>query len=425
MAPYWFTCYRHWVVENIDKLNMVESILSKCVWLLPNRFAESEIGAESCRSILGLIQLWHETLFSSSKKDSEFNWSIALEAIQKVEVLFEMRASHLKLIGMCDKYTPLAALEFIKLMVRLFLMKSSRSLLETLNSSEDPPASPKEAKNAYHVAKAFKSLASSTTTGVNEAWYAARERQDSTDSVTPRAPSYSSSAALSEDVFKHQNDLSRCRSVDTAMGRKSDLQYSFWWNQPSLMEPMMDSDASPERLNSTRQEEPLLMESDSSEFCFKIGRMMILFGEILHLVRPLLTVICRRQFGSCSWKPWLISLGIDTASQILLSKGAELMKYAGVHKTDDLTLQDQILVYLTLIRNFQWTPVEEQELKRRKMMFLLYLMRSPAFALLTKPGLHTIERCLNVVPVLGTVLSKGLELLYGAQKYYVYTDGQY
>eukprot|EP00210_Caulerpa_lentillifera_P001987 g1905.t1 len=422
MAPYWFTCYRLWVEENIDRLNMVESILSKCVWLLPNRFSDSEIGAEFFRTILGLIQLWHETLFNSDEQDSHFTWSIALEVIQKVEVLFEMRASHLELQGKCNKYTPLAALEFVKLMVRLFLLNSSTSLLETSIPSEGTTSKGK--RNCYHVIKAFRSLANSPTTALNESWYSASERWDSTLATSPSA-SPTSSSARGEDAFKNQTELPCSRSVDTAMGIASDLQYSLWWNQPSLMEPMLDSDVSSGPMMPTANQEPPSMESDGSEFCYKVGRLMILFGEILHLVRPLLSVIFRRQFGSCNWKPWLISLGIDAASQTFLAKGAELMKYAGVHKTDDMTLQDQLLVYLTMMRNFQWTPVEEQELKRRKMMFLLYLMRSPVFGILTKPGLNTVGRCLSVLPVLGRVVSRGLELLYGAQRYHVYTDGQY
>lgn len=99
------------------------------------------------------------------------------------------------------------------------------------------------------------------------------------------------------------------------------------------------------------------------------------------------------------------------------------MKYAGIKHSESPTIQDQLLNYLTMVRNFQWTPVEEKEMKRRKTLFLMYLMRSPIFEALTKPGLETTQYCLSSVPLMGKLLGKALELLYGVQRYYVYTSG--
>lgn len=90
------------------------------------------------------------------------------------------------------------------------------------------------------------------------------------------------------------------------------------------------------------------------------------------------------RYGPSSWRPWFTSLGMDLGSRTLISKGAEVMRFAGVKRSDHLTLQDQLLNYLTMVRNFQWTPVEEKEMKRRKTLFLMYLMRSPIFEKMTK-----------------------------------------
>jgi len=88
-----------------------------------------------------------------------------------------------------------------------------------------------------------------------------------------------------------------------------------------------------------------------------------------------------------SWKPWCISLGMDLISRTLISQGSEVMKHAGIKRSASLSFQDQLLNYLTMVRNFQWTPAEAKEMKRRKIMFLMYLLRSPVFDNLTKSSL--------------------------------------
>lgn len=79
---------------------------------------------------------------------------------------------------------------------------------------------------------------------------------------------------------------------------------------------------------------------------------------------------------------------MDVTSQTLITKGAEIMRYAGIKHSDHPSLQDQLLNYLSMVRNFQWTPIEEKELKRRKTLFLMYLMRSPIFETMTKYGIN-------------------------------------
>lgn len=118
------------------------------------------------------------------------------------------------------------------------------------------------------------------------------------------------------------------------------------------------------------------------------------------------------------------------------------MKYAGVNRSTELSIQDQLLSYLTMVRNFQWTPVEKKEMKRRKTLFLIYLMRSPIFEIITKysiqrktaslqdlcafrPGLDSTQKLVSSIPLMGKAIGKALELLYGVQRYYVYTSGNW
>lgn len=131
MAARCFDAYKAWVREHGAQLGFVEQLLSKCMWLLPKRFDDSEVGAEACHSLLGLMRVWHESILTQDVlKTSTFTWSMALEAIQQVsqtlkksksnalcaqiEVLYEMRAGHMAILGHGNKYTPLAALELLK-----------------------------------------------------------------------------------------------------------------------------------------------------------------------------------------------------------------------------------------------------------------------------------------------------------------------
>lgn len=84
MATQCFENYKAWVGKHGGKLGYVEQLISKCIWLLPNRFSESEVGAEACQSLLGLVRVWHESLIQKDGKSSIFTWSMALEAIQQV-----------------------------------------------------------------------------------------------------------------------------------------------------------------------------------------------------------------------------------------------------------------------------------------------------------------------------------------------------
>lgn len=67
---------------------------------------------------------------------------------------------------------------------------------------------------------------------------------------------------------------------------------------------------------------------------------------------------------------------------------------------------------------------EEQaaELKRRKMLWLLYLMRSPAFELLAEPVSRGAAGVFEGVPLLGGMASYALNMLLYVQRHHFYTS---
>ncbi|CAN0449557.1 unnamed protein product, partial [Scytosiphon promiscuus] len=67
---------------------------------------------------------------------------------------------------------------------------------------------------------------------------------------------------------------------------------------------------------------------------------------------------------------------------------------------------------------------EEQavELRRRKMLWLLYLMRSPAFELLAEPVTRGAAGVFEGVPVLSGMVGYALNMLLYVQRHHFYTS---
>jgi peroxin-16 len=132
------------------------------------------------------------------------------------------------------------------------------------------------------------------------------------------------------------------------------------------------------------------------------GRLFLL-GEVVHIFRPLLYVLLIKKFGIKSWTPWLVSLAVEITSLGIHSRATDLHQRGGkVH---------------------QLSSAERDELKRRKMMWALYVMRDPFFTRYTKRHLQKAEKVLDPVPLIGFLTGKLVELVEGAQTRYTYTSG--
>eukprot|EP00210_Caulerpa_lentillifera_P000938 g908.t1 len=381
----------------------MDRLFSTCLWLIPNRFAGQELAAEACQAVVGVMRVCYESIANTDKRSSRVSWTLAMKLIRQVEVLYEMRATHLEVLGTCNKYSPIAALELIKLFVRLFYLSSSQNRLTTTLTS---PNFQLCSKDSYHVARAFKILSESKQSIQQQ------QQQQSTRNPTNEFGDEVEAPGLSPRT-NEARDTVMASYADT--GRQGERIGALpWWN-----------DHNEEAVEACIDDEEGASFTDNSQFYCRLGQTMLLIGELLYLIRPVLCVFALRKFGTQSWKPWLLSLGIDICSRLLLSKGESIMKNAGIKKCKDPSIQDQLLNYLTMVRNFQWTPVEQKEMKRRRTVFLIYLLRSPLFELLTKPGLDSAQNLASTIPVLGKVIGKAIELLHGAQRYYVYTNGSW
>ena len=56
--------YAAWVRANAGTVAALESAVSSATWLLPDRFAEGELGLEAVHSAVGLLSVYHEALLA-------------------------------------------------------------------------------------------------------------------------------------------------------------------------------------------------------------------------------------------------------------------------------------------------------------------------------------------------------------------------
>ena len=81
--------YRDLVRNNAELFSASEWALSNLTWLLPDRFADSELSVEGFHALLGLLSLYHESIVSSPpvpvpKSQQPVPWIFWLGAIQQV-----------------------------------------------------------------------------------------------------------------------------------------------------------------------------------------------------------------------------------------------------------------------------------------------------------------------------------------------------
>ncbi|KAL9176071.1 hypothetical protein ABFS82_02G155200 [Erythranthe guttata] len=124
-----------------------------------------------------------------------------------------------------------------------------------------------------------------------------------------------------------------------------------------------------------------------------------LTGEVMFILRPLVYVLLVRRYGVRSWLPWLASFGVDLVGHGIIS--------AVRHISND----------------FRLSNAEKSELKRRKFLWALYLMRDPFFTKYTRRRLDGTQKVLEPVPVVGLLTEKLVELITGAQTRYTYMSG--
>lgn len=152
------------------------------------------------------------------------------------------------------------------------------------------------------------------------------------------------------------------------------------WSLPGVTDPRMR-----QLVDRTKKDAP---PSDLSE--------IQLYGELIHILRPLAHLVSMGLFGPTAWPPYLVSLGMDVTSLKLLHEP-----------------RDKI-----------WNLAESIELGQRSFALLLYLLRSPFYDRYTKERiLRFLYFCSEKIPIFGRLIRPMVDYLPEWQKTYFYVWG--
>ncbi|KAF8380345.1 hypothetical protein HHK36_027830 [Tetracentron sinense] len=377
--------YTNWVRKNKEYVNSMESLANGLTWLLPERFSASEIGPEAgfvklcicpiyLTAILGIITAINEHIIDTtpnqmhpgSAEPSSFPWSLCISTLKDLETLVEVVAQHF--YGDDKKWNFIAVTEATKVLVRLALFRDSGYKM-LLHGGETPNV----------------------------------ERDSYSSGSHPRMGSFSKPVGNNgpgylRDNYGHNpwNLEGRALSALNRFGENARMVSNpTWLNRPQHQHALT---VEPPNLVVERPNLSTIL----SEKGFFGGLFMM--GEVLFITRPLIYVLFIRKFGVQSWKPWLLSLAVDLTGMGILS-----------HVTNPLCSRND--------RHFPLSTSETNEVKRRKLLWALYLMRDPFFSKYTRQKLGNTEKRLEPIPVIGFLTAKLVELIIGAQTRYTYMSG--
>ncbi|XP_010255574.1 PREDICTED: peroxisome biogenesis protein 16 [Nelumbo nucifera] len=365
--------YKNWVRKNKDYVHSIESLANSLTWLLPERFSDSEIGPEAVTAILGIITAINDHIIettptrnTSSAEPSSFPWSLCISALKDLETLVEVVAQHF--YGDDKKWNFIAVTEAIKVLVRLALFRDSgyKMLLhggEATNTVEDPNAS-----GSHH------------------------RMQNFTKPGGHQGPGY----FQDYNGYRAQNLEGRALSALSRFGENARMTLDPTWLSRLHYQhsPFVES-------SSPVAERPTLAKVLSDQ---GLSGGLFVLSEVLFITRPLIYVLFIRKYGVRFWLPWFISLAVDITGTGILS----LVTSSWGSKNN---------------QHYSLSTSEMNEVKRRKLLWALYLMRDPFFSKYTRQRLENAEKLLEPVPVIGLLTAKFIELIIGAQTRYTYMSG--
>ncbi|WOL05562.1 peroxisome biogenesis protein 16 [Canna indica] len=362
--------YKLWVRKNQEFVHSLESLANGITWLLPERFSNSEIGPEAVYAFLGILSTVNQYIIDTTPTkrrahglgESTSSWSLCVSILKDAETVVEVAAQHFA--GEKSKWNYLAVTEAVKAFVRLAAFRDSgyKMLLQggEMVNVDDREGVPGDYDG-----------------GIRNA-------------MMP--------GGYSNPGYVHDYHGGIPRSLE---GRAISALNRFGENAKMQSDPMW--------LNKFRRSSDPVLPIEKPTlytlwFLKGLSGRLFVTGEVLYVLRPLVYVLLIKRYGIQSWKPWLISLSMDLAGMSLLSKSTSLCP-----RSDD--------------KYYQLSTSEKDELKRRKLLLALYIMRDPFFAKYTKHHLEKTDRYLSQVPLIGFLTAKLVELIVGAQTRYTYTSG--
>jgi len=271
--------YKAWVRRNSQWLSSMESLANTLTWFLPERFAKSELAPEALSTVVGLVTVMNQHIIATGPRhpnssspslvaavEETFPWPLLLSVVKETEVLVEMGAEYY--LGRDHKWTPVATVETIKVLMRLLVLhKSGYKMLidggETPNVGDQPD-------------------------GLQFDPALGRGRIGT-------APSTSRPDRAMQAMLKYRANVGESTRPSWIVGHSSTVP-------PHTSNPW---------------------EMKTRPHTNKA----LVVGEVLLILRPLLYVLLIRRYGLRSWLPWLLSLALDATGMTVLYSTTVLPSY--------------------------------------------------------------------------------------------------
>lgn len=343
--------YQQFVLQNPETISKLESILRALSYMLPGRFGSSEALSELVFSASQLLTLLNDCIFregssnltsdvtSSCKQSRILLW---LTVIEYLEVFIELGAS--RLWGEAGKWIIVVILQIAKAALRFVLLFKYKSGIQ-----RTPLIPPFDRSNLVDP-----------------------EEADCEDTENP-----GSAEVPDESVPTEEREQADAYAGSVWRGARSGRLVR------SLSATPSGCNRSWKLPNETFKTKMAIQPTDLS------SRRML--AESLYISRPLLHISSMFMFGQASWKPWLISCGVDVTSLALMGDSSEL------------------------------NDEERSELSRRTLLLLFYLLRSPFYDTYSKTRiLGFLKFMTDTVPGVSLVFNPLLDYLPTWQKIYFY-----
>ncbi|KAL8614330.1 hypothetical protein ACOMHN_007668 [Nucella lapillus] len=341
--------YKRVVGKNPQLITQLESVFRVASYLVAGRFHDSQVLSELFYTASNLIVMLNDAIL---RKKADVNGAIPkttvsqkrlmriVTVLEYVEVFVEMTA--LRLWGQTGRWIAITAIQIAKAVARYLLLVHYKAGIQPV-----PPICP---LNRRHLP------------GNNNEEDENPQDQEMKESSTDMMNGFQVPITV---TLKRSGRVMRTLAMTPPQLSHRD------WHLPSLN--IEEKKAARENLFPS----PLTSQ-----------RML---GETLHIAKPLVHLCSLYLFGLSSWKPWLLSGGLDVTSLSLLGDPKNL------------------------------NGNEQGEMRRRCMMLLLYLLRSPFYDRFSQAKIIMMLKLLaDSVPGMSLLMRPLLDYIPQWQKVYFY-----
>lgn len=355
--------YKSTLVENPRLAAEVEAIIRWSSYLIATR--KSQVFGELLTSCANLFNLCNTVLLRESKlklnlKECATQLKISLSVIQSVELLAEIYG---KTHGAATKWAIITIIQVAKAAIKLILL-----LIYKQGISRSQPISQVDFVHYSEIVKLQAKFADQLSDSDDES--------SSIERITH------------EQSFKLKSSGRKLRSITESPPRDTRLTEKS--NRKQL--------TAPEKLQKRRL--TLLLDRYLEQRPADLTERQ-LYGELIHIARPIAHLIFMRGFGPKSWMSFFVSMVMDVSSIYMIRPPLPLStrRLGPSLSGDSHELQ-------TVPKNYNFNYNERMELGQRASSLLMYLLRSPFFDEFTKKrAIDGLASTAEGIPLIGSFVA--------------------